>query len=174
LAADHIALSFHRSFDLPVAIARPFNTFGPRQPARAIIPTIITQALAADGPVSLGSLTPTRDLTFVSDTVAGAMRIAEVDAAVGEVINLGSGNEISIGDLAELIFELTGTQPRIETDPHRVRPERSEVQRLLAGTEKAQALLGWRPRIGLRAGLEQTIAWIREHRGFFQVDGYHV
>jgi NAD dependent epimerase/dehydratase len=174
LAADHMALSFHRSFDLPVAIARPFNTFGPRQPARAIIPTIITQALSADGTVSLGSLTPSRDLTFVSDTVAGAMRIAEVDAAVGEVINLGSGSEISVGDLAELIFELIGTRPRIETDPNRMRPPRSEVQRLLAGIDKARALLDWRPRIGLRAGLEQTIEWIREHPSFFQVDGYHV
>jgi dTDP-glucose 4,6-dehydratase len=172
IAADQLGLSYFRSFGLPVAIARPFNTYGPRQPARAIIPTIIGQALA--GPiVRLGSLTPLRDMNYVSDTVSGVLRIAESDAAAGEVINLGSTREISVGDIAQAIFQSIGGNFRIETDPARIRPEKSEVFRLLADCSKASRLLGWTPSVRLEEGIARTVAWARENLDMLKVDHYH-
>ncbi|MDY0108486.1 MAG: NAD-dependent 4,6-dehydratase LegB [Candidatus Krumholzibacteria bacterium] len=163
IGADQLALSFHCSFDMPVAVIRPFNTYGPRQSARAIIPTIITQIQSGARTLKLGALHPTRDLSHVSDTVAGFIACAACDEAIGEVINVGSGHEISIGALAALIAESMGVEIQIETDAQRVRPARSEVMRLLADTTKARTLLQHEPRYagadGLRRGLAETIAW---------------
>jgi len=166
IGADQIALSFHRSFDLPVVVVRPFNTYGPRQSARAVIPTIVTQLLAGQRRIRLGALHPTRDFSFVSDTAAGFAALANCDAAVGEVVNLGSGFEISIGDTAHAIAEAIGCELEIETDTERLRPEKSEVERLFAGTDKVRALTDWRPAYGgadgFRRGLAETVAWFRE------------
>jgi NAD dependent epimerase/dehydratase len=173
IGADQLALSFHLSFDLPVAVIRPFNTFGPRQSSRAIIPTIISQALRRDG-VRLGSLTPTRDLTFVQDTVEGFLKVGDHPAAIGPVINVGSGAEITMGKLAEKIFTLLGQQPMVEADPTRIRPDNSEVLRLLADNRKAKELIGWSPKVSLDEGLRRTIEWVRENLSLFQASGYHV
>lgn len=173
IGADMIAESYWRSFSLPVAIIRPFNTFGPRQSARAVIPTIISQALAGQD-IRLGSLTPTRDLNFVTDTVDGFIRVASSDAAIGQVINIGSGREISIGDLAQLILQLTGCQSRIVADQDRVRPGKSEVERLLCNADKARQLLGWQPQFTLEEGLTQTIDWVRENLGRFKTNIYNI
>ncbi|MFC3285532.1 NAD-dependent 4,6-dehydratase LegB [Litchfieldella rifensis] len=166
IGADQLALSFHRSFATPVALIRPFNTYGPRQSARAVIPTIITQIASGSRRLQLGAQHPTRDFSFVSDTVDGFIRIAECDDAVGEVINVGSGFEISIGDTARLIAELMESEIEIETDPQRLRPGASEVERLWASTEKAERLLAHRPVLGgitgLRYGLGKTIKWFCE------------
>ncbi|HEY2246780.1 MAG TPA: NAD-dependent 4,6-dehydratase LegB [Bradyrhizobium sp.] len=166
IGADQLALSFERSFGTPVTVVRPFNTYGPRQSARAVIPTIITQIAAGRGAVKLGSIHPTRDFSFVSDTVEGFIAALGTKAGIGEVINIGSGLEISIGDTAKTIAKLMGVSIAIEQDAVRLRPERSEVDRLCASNAKAQKLLGWSPRVagieGLRNGLEQTIAWFTE------------
>ncbi len=163
IGADQLALSFERSFGTPVTVVRPFNTYGPRQSARAVIPTIITQIAAGHRKVKLGSIHPTRDFNFVADTVDGFIAALGTRAGIGEVINIGSGFEISIGDTAKTIAELMGATIEIEQDAVRLRPERSEVDRLCASNAKAQKLLGWSPRFGgiegLRKGLEQTIAW---------------
>jgi NAD dependent epimerase/dehydratase len=159
-AADHLALSYHASFGIPVAVVRPFNAFGLRQSLRAVIPTIGAQLLRG-GPVRLGSLTPTRDFTFVTDTVDGFMRAATADA-VGRTVQLGTGVEISIGDLAKLMAEIAGRELHIETDPARIRPAKSEVERLVADPAYAAAVLGWSPQVTLRAGLDRTIQWLRE------------
>jgi NAD dependent epimerase/dehydratase len=163
IGADQLALSFERSFGTPVTVVRPFNTYGPRQSARAVIPTIITQIAAGQRKIKLGSIHPTRDFNFVADTVGGFLAALESKAGVGEVVNIGSGFEISIGDTARLIAELMNATIEIEQDDVRVRPERSEVDRLWASNSKAQKLLGWSPRYGgldgLREGLEQTISW---------------
>ena len=163
IGADQLALSFERSFGTPVTVIRPFNTYGPRQSTRAVIPTIITQIAAGRRVIKLGSTSPTRDFNFVADTVAGFIAALDSKAGVGEVINLGSGYEISIGGTALMIAELMGTEIEIEQDQVRLRPERSEVDRLLADNSKAKRLLGWTPRVtgveGLRNGLEQTISW---------------
>jgi len=173
IGADQLALSYFRSFGLPVAIARPFNTYGPRQSSRAVIPTIITQALRG-GAVRLGSVTPTRDLCYVGDTAEGVIRIGESEIALGEVFNLGTGSEITIGALAERIFAILGREPEIITDGQRVRPGKSEVMRLIADSSKAKRLLGWEPRVSLDEGLERTIEWTRANPGFFTVEDYHV
>lgn len=162
IAADQLALSYFRSFDLPVALVRPFNTYGPGQSTRAVIPTIIAQGLSGDT-LRLGSLTPRRDLMFVEDTATGMLRIAEVAEAVGEVINLGTGQDISIGELADKIFRKLGRQAHISLDDQRLRPEKSEVQRLLAQTEKAQRLLNWSACHSLDEGLDKTITWFRDN-----------
>lgn len=162
IGADKLCESFHLSFDLPVAVIRPFNTFGPRQSARAIIPTIVSQALSGDT-VRLGSLSPKRDLNYVDNTVDGYLAVAASAKAVGEVINIGSGREISIGDLARRIIALTGTKARIVQDRQRIRPKRSEVGRLLCDRSKARRLLGWRPRISLEEGLRRTIEWMGQN-----------
>lgn len=173
IGADMMAESFHRSFELPVAILRPFNTYGPRQSARAIIPTIISQALSRDQ-VHLGSLSPTRDLTYVADTVEGFVRMAECDAAIGETVNLGVGREISIGDLATKIIEVIGRDVEIVQEEIRLRPEASEVQRLCSDNSKALKLLNWQPETSLDEGLQATVAWVRENLERFRVNQYTV
>jgi dTDP-glucose 4,6-dehydratase len=173
IGADRIAESYWRAFGTPVATVRPFNTYGPGQSARAVIPTIITQALAG-GEVRLGNLHPTRDLTFVSDTVAAFIAMAEADDVVGQEINVGSGAEISIGDLVQLIGSLVGRTLVVAPEDARVRPQLSEVERLWADTRKAQRLLGWSPRVDLRSGLVETIAWIREHLDWYRPGVYQV
>lgn len=163
VAADQLAMSYYLSFDTPVSIIRPFNTYGPRQSARAIIPTVITQIASGRESIKLGTLGSTRDFNYISDTVDGFMAMAESDRAVGEVINIGSNYEISIGETARLIAEIMGRDIEIETDPQRVRPEKSEVERLWADNRKARDILNWQPtyagRDGLRKGLEATIEW---------------
>ena len=161
-SADFLALTFFRSFNTPVVVVRPFNTYGPRQSARAIIPTIITQLLSGNGKVTLGSLTPTRDLNFVKDTARGFIKAAESDMAVGEVINLGSNYEISVGNLALKIASLMGKEIRIEGADERMRPEKSEVERLWAANDKAKKLLGWEPLSNLESGLKETIHWFSQ------------
>jgi dTDP-glucose 4,6-dehydratase len=173
IGADKMAESFHLSFNVPVVTVRPFNTFGPRQSARAVIPTIISQGLAGQK-VRLGSLHPTRDLNFVSNTVEGFLLAGSSPGAVGRTINLGSGREISIGELAELIGKLLGSPISIETDPARLRPEGSEVERLLADSRLAAELLGWTPRISLEEGLSETIAWLRQHQERYRPGVYAV
>lgn len=163
IGADQIAMSFYSSFETPVAIIRPFNTYGPRQSARAVIPTIITQIANGKRVLKLGAIHPTRDFNYVADTVNGFIAVAESDNAVGEVINVGSNYEVSIGDTVRMIAEVMGTQVEIETDEVRLRPEKSEVERLWADNSKAARLLGWKPQYagldGLRAGLTQTAEW---------------
>ena len=166
IGADKIAESFHLSFGLPVITVRPFNTFGPRQSARAVIPTIITQALT-ESEIRLGNLAPTRDLNYVSDTVAGFIKAAETPTAVGEVINLGSGTEISIGDLAAKILQILGKDMPIVAESVRVRPQNSEVERLCADSRKARMLLDWKPGYSLAAGLEKTIEWMAQNNERF-------
>lgn len=165
IAADQLALSFHRSFGLPVVVVRPFNTYGPRQSRRAVIPTITAQLLAGRKRVRLGNLSPTRDLLFVGDTVRGMLQADLCDSAIGEVINLGTGFEISMGELANLIVEQIGVDAEIEQEAARQRPAESEVERLCADSEKAARLLNWAPkrrgREGLIDGLRETIDWFR-------------
>jgi len=165
IGADQLALSFHSSFGLPITILRPFNTYGPRQSARAVIPTIITQILKGKKEISLGSIHPTRDLNYVEDTVEGFIKALIANKIEGEVINLGSGFEISIGNLAHMIAELMGTKISIKESSERVRPTDSEVERLLADNQKAKDLLKWSPKnsglAGLSQGLAQTIEWFR-------------
>lgn len=165
IGADQLALSFHRSFGTPVVLLRPFNTYGPRQSARAVIPTIVVQLLSGAEELKLGALTPTRDFTFVTDTATGFIQALDCDAAVGETVNIGSGFEMSVGDTAALIAEVTGSAARITCDAERLRPAGSEVERLLADSAKAARLFGWQPphggREGFRRGLEQTVDWFR-------------
>jgi len=162
VGADQLALSFHASFDVPVGILRPFNTYGPRQSARAVIPTIISQ-LANKSKVKLGSLSPTRDFSFVQDTANGFLAAAQSDAIVGQTINLGSGFEVSIKETAETIAKLMNTKLELVDDEQRIRPENSEVERLHASIDKAKALLGWQPELkglaGFETGLKKTIEW---------------
>lgn len=162
IGADKLAEAFQRSFAVPVVTVRPFNTFGPRQSMRAVIPTIIAQCLAGET-VRLGNLDPTRDFNYVANTVDGFLAAAVAPDALGRTVNLGSGREIGIGDLAALITRLTGRTVRVEQETQRLRPEQSEVDRLLADNRLAERLLGWRPRVGLEEGLERTIAWVGEH-----------
>ncbi len=166
IGADQIALSFYSSFQTPVVVVRPFNTYGPRQSARAVIPTIITQLARGKKSIRLGSVSPTRDFNYVADTVAGFVAALKAGNVVGEVINLGSNYEISVGDTASLIGEIMGVDLAIETDEQRIRPEKSEVERLWACNAKAKRLLGWEPRYGQREGfkrgLEETVRWFSE------------
>ncbi|MGH2857772.1 MAG: SDR family NAD(P)-dependent oxidoreductase [Solirubrobacteraceae bacterium] len=171
LAADKLMDSWQRSFELPVVVVRPFNTYGPRQSARAIIPTIISQALTTDTP-RLGSLDPRRDLTFVADTAAAMVAAATAPEAVGRTIQLGTGDAVSIGQIVELVGELMGRELRPVLDEARVRPEHSEVQLLLSEPAQARAVLGWAPSVELRDGLERTIEWIRLNAGRFRADEY--
>lgn len=173
IGADKLAESFQLSFGLPIATIRPFNTFGPRQSARAVIPTIITQALDSDQ-VHLGALTPKRDLTFVLDTVAGFLKVAESEKTIGQVTNVGSGFEISIGDLAKKIIKLIGSKAVVTTDAKRFRPKNSEVVSLLADNRKAAKLIGWRPGYSLEEGLQETIDWIKNNRELFKAEVYNI
>lgn len=173
IGADKMAEAYHASFQLPVVIVRPFNTFGPRQSARAVIPTIIMQLLSGKA-VRLGSVSPTRDLNFVTNTVEGMVLAAEVPEAIGRTVNLGSGEEISILGLAELLAQLMGKRLTLEREDERVRPAASEVERLVADARLAQELLGWKPRVGLEEGLSRTIEWMALHPGRYRPDVYAV
>lgn len=173
IGADQLALSYHRSFGMPVTIVRPFNTFGPRQSARAVIPTIITQALGSDE-IRLGSLDPMRDLVFVKDTVAGFIAIADSEACIGKVTNLATGQGVTIGSLVERIQRIVGRElPVIET-AERKRPGASEVFKLLGSAKQAQELAGWQPRTSLDEGLRQTVEWTRANLHAFKVGEYCV
>ncbi len=171
IGADKIAESFHLSFNLPVVTLRPFNTFGPRQSARAVIPTIITQCLTGQR-IRLGNLSPTRDLNYVTDTAEGYLLAASRPDALGQTINLGSGREISIGDLAQLIADLSGQSVEIEVEQERVRPDESEVERLLADNRRARELLGWQPKVSLEEGLRRTIEWMKDNLQRYRPDVY--
>jgi NAD dependent epimerase/dehydratase len=172
IGADKLMDSFHRSHGLPVVVLRPFNTYGPRQSARAVIPTIISQALA--GPVlRLGSTDPRRDLTFAQDTAAGFIAAASApDAAVGRTVQLGTGESVSVGEIVELVGELLGTALEVETDAARVRPEASEVRVLVSDPSRARDLLGWEPSVPLRDGLERTLRWIEANQARFRTGEY--
>jgi NAD dependent epimerase/dehydratase len=180
IGADQLALSFYRSFDVPVAVIRPFNTYGPRQSARAVIPTIISQIASGKKEIKLGAISPTRDFNYVKDTVQGFIAIAESDQSIGEVINIGSNYEISIGDLVQTISRLMNTDIKIKTDSQRVRPDKSEVERLWADNSKARRLLGWEPQYGgqkgLERGLAETIAWFTspENLNRYRTDVYNI
>ena len=180
IAADQLAYSFYASFGLPVVIARPFNTYGPRQSARAVIPTIITQIANGQHMIKLGAVTPTRDFNYVADTVAGFIAALESDEGIGEVINLGSNFEISIGDTAKAIAEIMNCPIDIITDGQRLRPESSEVERLCASNYKARELLGWEPqyggREGLIRGLKETVEWFLEpsNLAFYKINNYNI
>jgi len=167
IGADMLAESFCRSFDLPVAIIRPFNTYGPRQSARALIPTVMIQLLTRSE-LSLGSLTPTRDFTYVTDTALGMLRAAEVAETSGKVINLGSGSEINVADLVALIGRVTGRTAEIRQQMERIRPEKSEVNRLLSDNRLARNVMGWQPTVSLEQGLLQTFEWLRAHLADYQ------
>lgn len=174
IAADQIALSYYRSFDLPVKIVRPFNTYGPRQSARAIIPTVITQILDGQKEIRLGNISPTRDLTYVSDTVEGFLEISKSADLFGEITNIGSGREISVENLVRLISELMQTEIDIQSDQERVRPGKSEVERLLCDNSKIMKFTQWSPRIELRAGLLETIEWLKGHQDLYKSELYNV
>lgn len=171
IGADKLVEAFQRSFELPAVTVRPFNTYGPRQSLRAVIPTIISQCLAGNK-VSLGHLSPTRDFNYVSDTAEGFIMCAESEQAIGRTVNIGSGHEISIGDLAEKIADLMGVSVEIVSAAERSRPEKSEVERLYASNELARELTGWTPRHSLTEGLEKTITWMRENFDKRGVSGY--
>jgi dTDP-glucose 4,6-dehydratase len=171
IGADKLAQSFHLSFGLPVVTVRPFNTYGPRQSLRAIIPTIIVQALKG-GVVRLGNLGPTRDLNFVGDTVDGFVRAAQTPAAIGGTFNLGTGAEISVGALVDLIAKALGQELIPVLDDERVRPQGSEVERLLADASSARAVLGWKPMVTMEDGIRRTIAWLRENLDHYRAMSY--
>jgi NAD dependent epimerase/dehydratase len=173
IAADKLSEAFYRSYDLPVVTLRPFNTYGPRQSARAVIPTIITQALTQPE-VRLGNLQARRDLTYVADTVEGFLRAAQLPDLEGETINLGSGTEITIADLAKQIIALVGNPVQVVEDPARLRPEKSEVGRLLADTTRARKLLDWQPKTALKQGLQITVDWIADHIDLYQPERYQI
>lgn len=180
IGADQIAMSFYNAFDTPVAIIRPFNTYGPRQSARGFIPTVITQIANGKRKIKLGALHPTRDFNFVMDTVRGFISIAESEQSVGEVINIGSNFEITMGDTVQMIAEIMGVDIEIETDEMRLRPEKSEVDRLWADNSKAKRLTGWEPsyggREGFKRGLAETIAWFSnpENLKSYKADIYNI
>lgn len=172
IAADKMAESYSLSFGLPVVTARPFNTFGPRQTARAVIPTIASQILSGLNPIRLGSLTPTRDFNFATDTAGGLLALGLCAAAEGKVVNIGSGEEWSIGQTVDLLCELSGRVVEIETDIDRIRPEKSEVNRLLADTKLLTDLTGWQSEVPFRAGLANTLAWIDRNLAYFDARRY--
>ena len=174
IGADRLAESFYRSFDMPISIVRPFNTFGPRQSARAVIPTIIMQLLAGKEEIQLGSLTPTRDFNYVKDTAAGFIAIAESDRTIGEEINIATQNEISIGQLAQEIIHQINPAARIVCDEQRLRPEKSEVNRLLGSNEKIKRLTDWTPNYTFSQGISETIAWMKDNLASYKVDIYNV
>ena len=174
--ADFLAMSFYRSFDTPVSIIRPFNTYGPRQSARAVIPTIIMQILSGKKNILLGDLLPTRDLNFVEDTVEGFICAAETEESSGNIIHLGTGVEISVGDLAQKIAKLMNTEISIQCENERKRPSGSEVERLLSDNSKARKILNWKPAWDLDKGLKETIEWFSysEHQAFYKAGIYNI
>ncbi|MEA2399556.1 MAG: hypothetical protein QOK25_3112 [Thermoleophilaceae bacterium] len=171
VAADKLMDSYHRSFRLPVTVLRPFNTYGPHQSARAVIPTIVSQALEGDV-LRLGSLEPRRDLTFVADTVDGFVRAGAAPDAVGRTVQLGTGRDVSIGDVVRIVGEVLGRELTVQKDPDRVRPEASEVMRLIASPALAGELIGWAPQTDLEEGLRRTIEWIEKSRQRFRTEHY--
>lgn len=173
-AADHLAQSFYLSFGLPVATMRPFNTYGPRQSARAVIPTIISQLCAGQKTIHLGNTQATRDFNFVSDTVDAFVKVAESEKAVGQVLNVGSGREISIDDLVKLIAGILKIKVKIATEKGRLRPELSEVERLLCDASRLRELCGWSPRVSLEEGLCHTYRWIKANPQYFKSEIYNV
>lgn len=174
IGADQLAESFHRSFGLPVATVRPFNTFGPRQSARAVLPSLVCQALSGRAKIQAGSLAPLRDFNFVADTVEGFLAAGSSPKAVGEVVNIGSGRCVSIGDAAKMILRITASRGRLERDPRRVRPAKSEVGRLLCDNRKARRLLGWRPRVSLEDGLRRLVEYVKAHPDEYRPEEYAV
>jgi dTDP-glucose 4,6-dehydratase len=173
IGADKLVESFHLSFKLPVTTIRPFNTYGPRQSARAVIPTIICQALTGDR-VKLGALEPVRDLTYVEDTVRGFLLAGEMESGIGQTFNLGTGQGVSIGDLARKIIAIIGRAVAIDADPQRVRPEGSEVMRLISDPSRAGKILGWSPAVGLEDGLRRTVEWIRMNLDRYKTEIYNL
>lgn len=174
IGADQLSISYFKSFDLPVKIVRPFNTYGPRQSARAIIPTVISQILSGKEQLKLGNLTPTRDLTFVKDTANGFYEIAKADGLFGEITNIGMSEEITIGNLVQMIADLIGTEVEIISDEQRIRPDKSEVERLFCDNSKIKANTVWTPNYNLESGLKETIEWIRNNQSYFKSDIYNV
>lgn len=174
IGADNISLSFYNAFNLPLVIARPFNTYGPRQSARAIIPTVITQILTGKKVISLGNLTPTRDLNFVLDTVNGFVNIAEADNLIGQTVNIGSGSEISIGELVRFIAGLMKTEISIVQENQRIRPGKSEVERLLCNNQRIKEYTQWNSQYSLEEGLSITIDWLKEHIEYYKPEVYNV
>ncbi|WP_369201415.1 GDP-mannose 4,6-dehydratase [Streptomyces sp. PU-14G] len=174
IGADMTALSHWHAFGLPVTVVRPFNTYGPRQSARAVIPSILAQLHSGAREIKLGSLEPTRDFTYVTDTAAGFLALAGSEAAVGQVVNLGTGREISIGQLARELVAASGAEAQIVTDAERMRPAASEVARLLSDNSRARELSGWAPAVSLREGLARTSAWVAEHLHLFAPSRYEV
>ena len=173
IAGDALGLSFHRSFGMPVTIVRPFNAYGPRQSARAVIPAIITQAVSGKT-LRLGTLETTRDFTFAEDTARGFLAVGGADAALGEVVNVGSGSEVSIREIVRKVGEITGAELEVEGDEQRMRPAKSEVSRLLSDSSKAERLAGWRTQVTLDDGLQRTVDWIREHLDLYRPQEYAV
>jgi NAD dependent epimerase/dehydratase len=174
IGGDMMALSFHHAFELPVTVVRPFNTYGPRQSTRAVIPTILAQLHQGATQLMLGSTSPTRDFNYVTDTVAGFLAVAECDRALGEVVNIGSGREISIGDLVRLLVEITGSDAEVVTEEARLRPEGSEVERLLCDNTRAREWAGWSPEVSLEDGLRRTSEWVKAHLHLLDTAGYAV
>ena len=174
IGADRLAESFYRSFDMPISIVRPFNTYGPRQSARAVIPTIITQLLAGKEEIKLGSLTPTRDFNYVKDTASGFIEISKSDRTIGEEINIATQQEISIGDLANEIIAQINPKARIICEEERLRPEKSEVNRLLGSNTKIKELTKWTPNYTFREGIQETIQWIKQNMDAYKTDIYNI
>lgn len=174
IAADKLAESYHLSFNLPVSTLRPFNTYGPRQSARAVIPTIISQVIAGAETILLGALEPERDLTYVKDTVQGFLAVAESESAIGNVINIGSGKSIRIGELAQMILSICRSSAHIQSVDERVRPENSEVLTLICDNNKAETTLNWRPEFSLASGLTETVIWFKENSHYYKSDIYNL
>jgi len=174
IGSDRLAESFYRSFNMPITIVRPFNTYGPRQSARAVIPTIITQLLAGKEEIKLGSLTPTRDFNYVKDTVNGFIEIAKSDKTIGEEINIATQKEISIGQLAEELIRQINPNAKVVCDEQRLRPEKSEVNRLLGSNEKIKRLTNWRPKYTLEQGLAETIEFFKHNLDKYKTDIYNI
>lgn len=174
IGADRLAESFYRSFEIPITIVRPFNTYGPRQSARAVIPTIITQLLAGAEEIKLGSLTPTRDFNYVKDTVNGFVALASTEKTIGEEVNIATQKEISIGQLAEELIAQINPNAKVVCEQERLRPEKSEVNRLLGANAKIKELTGWEPQYTLKQGLAETIAFFKDHLEKYKTDIYNV
>ena len=174
IAADKLAESYYLSFGLPVATIRPFNTFGPRQSARAVIPTIISQALSGAKEIRLGSLDPVRDLNYVKDTVRGFMAVANSEQAIGQVTNVGRGSGVTVGELAQMLLNLCDSSATIVSDESRMRPEKSEVMQLICDNRNAAARLGWMPQHSLEQGLQETVAWMRDNLHRYKTNIYNV
>ncbi len=174
IGADMLALSYHHSFGLPVAVVRPFNTYGPRQSTRAVIPTVLHQLCSGASEIRLGATRPTRDFNFVTDTARGFLAVAASDRALGEVVNVGSGREISIGDLVHLLVQITGRAATVTVDDRRLRPQGSEVERLVCDNRRAREWAQWEPEVPLEEGLRRTVKWIEQRSAHLDASAYHV